>query len=85
MEARWIGSGSHSVSAGASQQLLSTPAAFYSVPGISSTLCAECLFILRTVNGAESVQCLGMQGDWSRASTVKPVGCEVGATIWGQV
>jgi hypothetical protein len=36
MEARWIGSGSHS-------------------------------------------------GDWSRASTVKPVGCEVGATVWGQI
>lgn len=46
---------------------------------------ALCISILRIVIGAESVQCLGMQGDWSRASTVKPVGCEVGATVWGQV
>ena len=76
MEARWIGSGSHSVSVGASPQQLNTAAGFPFV---------LCVNNVRRVIGTEFVQCFGMQGDWSRASTVKPGGCEVGATVWAQV
>ena len=76
MEARWIGSASHSVRAGLSVCSTGRP---------QDRVLHNTLYMFSTLYVLAWLGCLALQGDWSRASTVKPVGCEVGATIWAQV